>query len=251
MKGLLAAGERKIFRLGHVYRRGERGPLHAPEFTMLEWYRADEPYEAVMDDCLAIVRAAAYAVDRTMLQWRGAQAPVSALPRKVTVAEAFRSTAGVDILNPNREAFEEAVTIASDDNWSDLFSRVLTGKVEPSLDRNALVILDEYPLAEAALARPCARDPRVAERFELYACGVELANGYGELTDPVEQRRRFVAAMDEKQKRYGERWPIPEAFIDSLAHMPPASGCALGVDRLVTLLTGATKIEDVIWSAPQ
>ncbi len=249
MKGLLAAGERKIFRLGHVYRRGESGPLHAPEFTMLEWYRANEPYETVMDDCLGIVRAAGAAAGSSMLQWQGAQAPIASPPSKVTVAEAFRTAAGADILNPSREAFEKIVTVAGDDNWSDLFSRVLTGKVEPSLDRKALVILDKYPISEAALARPCARDPRVAERFELYACGVELANGYGELTDPVEQRRRFVAAMDEKQKRYGERWPVPESFIEALAHMPPASGCALGVDRLVMLLTGANKIEDVLWGA--
>lgn len=250
MKGLLAAGERKIYRLGPVYRRGECGPLHAPEFTMLEWYRADEPYTAMMDDCLAIIRTAARAVGRDVLRWKGAEARVDSPATKLSVAAAFKRFAAIDVLNENRSAFSNAISIADGDTWSDLFSRVLTGAVEPGLDRDALTILDEYPIAEAALARPCAHDGRVAERFELYACGVELANGYGELTDPIEQRRRFDEAMNEKARRYGERWPAPEAFLQALAHMPAASGCALGIDRLVMLLSDAAKIDDVIWSAP-
>ncbi|HWA21673.1 MAG TPA: EF-P lysine aminoacylase EpmA [Caulobacterales bacterium] len=249
MKGLLAAGERKIYRLGHVYRRGESGPLHAPEFTMLEWYRSEAPYTAIMDDCLAIIGAAAGAVDRDGLRWKGAAARVDVAPGKITVAEAFERFAGADVLSESVNAFGNAVA-GKDDTWSDLFSRALTGRVEPGLDRNALTFLYEYPIAEAALARPCPHDRRVAERFELYACGVELANGYGELNDAEEQRRRFVAAMDEKERRYGERWPVPEAFLEALAHMPAASGCALGVDRLVMLLSDATKIDDVMWSMP-
>lgn len=250
MKGLLAAGERKIYRLGPVYRRGECGPLHSPEFTMLEWYRADEPYTAMMDDCLAIIRTAARAVGRDVLRWKGAEARVDSPATKLSVAAAFKRFAAIDVLNENRSAFSNAISIADGDTWSDLFSRVLTGAVEPGLDRDALTILDEYPIAEAALARPSAHDGRVAERFELYACGVELANGYGELTDPIEQRRRFDEAMNEKARRYGERWPAPEAFLQALAHMPAASGCALGIDRLVMLLSDAAKIDDVIWSAP-
>ncbi len=216
---------------------------------MLEWYRAEAPYAAMMDDCLSIIRAAATAVGSEKLRWKGAEAPVRAAPVRLTVAEAFTQFAGVDVLDNNLSAFSAALAIGANDTWSDLFSRVLTGAVEPKLDRNAITILDEYPIAEAALAQPSVTDPRVAERFELYACGVELANGYGELNDAAEQRRRFDSAMDEKQRRYGESWPTPEAFLEALAHMPPASGCALGVDRLVMLLTGASRIDDVIWGA--
>jgi lysyl-tRNA synthetase class 2 len=135
-----------------------------------------------------------------------------------------------------------------DESWSDLFSRILVERVEPALGRGRATILYEYPAPEAALARACAHDPRVAERFELYACGVELANGFGELTDPVEQRRRFEAAMADKARLYGERYPIDEDFMSALAIMPPASGVALGFDRLVMLAVGAPRIEDVIWT---
>ena len=116
------------------------------------------------------------------------------------------------------------------------------------LGRGRATILCEYPISEAALARPKPGDPRVAERFELYACGVELANAFGELTDPAEQRRRFEADMDEKQRIYGERYPIDEDFLAALALMPQASGIALGFDRLVMLATGARRIEDVLWT---
>ncbi|RUY16413.1 amino acid--tRNA ligase-related protein, partial [Mesorhizobium sp. M7A.F.Ca.CA.004.12.1.1] len=129
-----------------------------------------------------------------------------------------------------------------------LFSRVMVEKIEPFLGQGRTTILCEYPVAEAALARPSPRDPRVAERFELYCCGVELANGFGELTDADEQRRRFVIEMDEKQRIYGERYPLDEDFLAALAIMPPASGIALGFDRLAMLATGAQKIEDVIWT---
>ncbi|RVA84990.1 EF-P lysine aminoacylase GenX, partial [Mesorhizobium sp. M7A.F.Ca.US.006.04.2.1] len=137
---------------------------------------------------------------------------------------------------------------APDDSWADLFSRVMVEKVEPFLGQGRATILCEYPVAEAALARPSQRDPRLAERFELYCCGVELANGFGELTDADEQRRRFVIEMDEKQRVYGERYPLDEDFLSALAIMPPASGIALGFDRLAMLATGAQKIEDVIWT---
>ncbi|MET0182146.1 MAG: EF-P lysine aminoacylase EpmA [Caulobacterales bacterium] len=250
MKSLLAAGERKIFRLGHAYRKGERSDLHAPEFTMLEWYRAEAPYEQVMDDCMAIARAAGEAIGASHLQFRGASIELKAPAQKLSVADAFQRFAAIDVRDERIAAFANAnVKPNGDDTWSDLFSRVLVEKVEPALDKNAMTILYEYPIPEAALAKPCAHDPRVAERFELYACGVELANGYGELTDAEEQRRRFTAAMDEKEKRYGERWPLPETFLEALAHMPPASGCAMGFDRLVMLLTGARRIDDVLWSA--
>jgi lysyl-tRNA synthetase class 2 len=138
--------------------------------------------------------------------------------------------------------------VAADDNWADLFSRVLVEKVEPHLGFGRATILDEYPVAEAALARPTARDRRVAERFELYACGVELANAFGELTDAAEQRRRFEMEMTEKARVYGETYPLDEDFLAALAIMPEASGIALGFDRLVMLATGASRIDQVLWA---
>jgi lysyl-tRNA synthetase class 2 len=125
---------------------------------------------------------------------------------------------------------------------------VLVERIEPRLGLARATVLYEYPAALAALARPKTSDPRVAERFELYACGVELANGFGELTDPVEQRRRLSAEMAEKQRIYGERYPLDEDFLAALAQMPPASGVALGLDRLVMLATGAPHIDHVMWT---
>jgi lysyl-tRNA synthetase class 2 len=140
------------------------------------------------------------------------------------------------------------VRCAADDDWSDIFSRVLVERIEPNLGIGRATILDQYPLVEAALARPARADPRVAERFELYVCGVELANAFGELTDAAEQRRRFELEMAEKERRYGERYPVDEDFLAALAHMPQACGSALGFDRLVMLVTGASRVDQVIWT---
>jgi lysyl-tRNA synthetase class 2 len=254
-KKLLAAGETRLFTLAHVFRNRERGPLHHPEFTMLEWYRAHEPYERLMSDCAELLATAAEAVGAAALSFRGRTVDPRAEPERVTVAEAFQAFAGIDLLATvdDRAALAAAATAAgvrvtADDSWSDLFSRVLVERVEPRLGLGRATILCEYPVAEAALARPKPGDPRVAERFEFYACGVELANGFGELTDPVEQRRRFAAEMALKQRLYGERYPLDEGFLAALALMPPASGMALGFDRLVMLATGAPTIEHVLWA---
>ncbi|KGJ03226.1 lysyl-tRNA synthetase, class 2 [Paracoccus halophilus] len=257
MKKLLATGEERIFSLSHVWRNRERGPLHHPEFTMLEWYRAGADYRALFEDCAHFLRLAAEAAGAEALRFRGAECDPFATPELVTVAEAFREFAGIDLLAtcsgadtdaPALRAQAEAAGIRTggDDSWSDILSRVLVEKVEPHLGHGRPLILDRYPAAEAALARPAA-DPREAERFELYACGVELANGFGELTDPAEQRRRFLLEMEEKARIYGERYPLDEDFLAALAQMPPASGCALGFDRLVMLATGAPRIDEVIW----
>jgi lysyl-tRNA synthetase class 2 len=179
-------------------------------------------------------------------------------PQRVTVAQAFEIFGGVQLLETisggavDRDLFARAAAeaghrVADDDTWADIFSRIMT-RIEPMLGVGATTVLDEYPTVEAALARPCTHDPHVAERFELYACGVELANGFGELTDPHEQRVRFEAEMAEKQRVYGERYPVDEDFLAALAHMPPASGIALGFDRLVMLATGAQRIEQVLWT---
>jgi lysyl-tRNA synthetase class 2 len=230
-KKLLAAGERRIFALAPVYRNREHGDLNASEFAMLEWYRAEENYDAVIEDALRIVKAAAKAADSAAFGFRGMQADPFAAAQRITVAEAFREFAGIDLeetLGPGdatdrdalaRQAAHAGVNIAVDDGWSDIFSRVLVERIEPRLGLRGPTILDRYPRAEAALARATREDERFAERFELYLCGVELANGFGELTDATEQRRRFEREMDEKQRIYGERYPIDEEFLAALAHM--------------------------------
>ncbi len=259
-KKLLAAGERRIFDMARVWRNRERGPLHHPEFTLLEWYRAEAPYETLMADCAALVALAAETAGAERFAFRGRSCDPFAEPERITVAEAFERFAGIDLLasvdaagRTDREALARAasgagVRIAADDVWADVFSRVLVEKIEPRLGEGRPAILCEYPVAEAALARPKPADPRVAERFELYACGVELANAFGELTDPAEQRLRFQAEMAEKQRLYGETYPIDEDFLEALAAMPEASGAALGLDRLVMLASGAQRIEQVIWT---
>ncbi len=259
MKKLLAAGETRIFSFAHVWRNRERGALHSPEFTMLEWYRAGEGYEALMADCAALMRLAAEAAGARVLRYRDRECDPFAPPERLSVAEAFERHAGIDLLatvgpeGPDPAALgaqldAAAIRRAPDDTWSDMLSRVLVEKVEPHLGMGRATILDRYPAPEAALARRAADDPRVAERFELYACGVELANGFGELTDPAEQKRRFAAEMDEKARVYGERYPLDEDFLEALGRMPEASGIALGFDRLVMLATGAPRIDDVIWA---
>jgi lysyl-tRNA synthetase class 2 len=259
-KKLLAAGEEKIFEFARVFRDRERGDLHLPEFTMLEWYRANEPYEAVMADSIVVVAHAAQATGIGRFSFRGRSADPSAEPELLTVAAAFDRFAGIDLLatirdgSGERAALAEAasgkVRIAEDDTWSDIFSKLLVEHIEPQLGQGQLTVLFEYPAPEAALARTKASDRRVAERFEIYACGVELANGFGELTDAEEQRRRFVLAMDEKQRRYGERYPLDEDFLAAVAQMPQASGVALGFDRLAMLASGAAKIDQVVWTPP-
>lgn len=260
MKKLLAAGETRIAAFAHVWRNRERGVLHSPEFTMLEWYRAGESYDVLMDDITAFLRLAATAAGTDRLRFRDRTCDPFAPPERLSVADAFRRHAGLDLAatihadgTPDAGALAAQMAVqglraAPDDTWSDMLSRVLVEKVEPNLGLGRATILDRYPVAEAALARPCADDPRFAERFEVYACGVELANGFGELTDPAEQRRRFGLEMDEKARVYGERYPIDEDFLAALALMPPASGIALGFDRLVMLATAAPSIDAVIWA---
>ncbi len=254
-KKLLVAGEEAIFTFARAFRNGERSALHHPEFTMLEWYRARAPYAAIMADCVALARAVAEAAGGRTLSWRGQTADPFAEPEILTVAEAFSRHAGLELMGAldDRAALAEtarrlSIRVADDDDWSDLFSRILNVAIEPELGRGRLTLLTEYPAREAALARLKPGDARVAERFEMYACGVELANGFGELVDPVEQRARFLAAMAEKQKRYGEAYPIDEDFLRALQIMPEASGVALGFDRLVMLAAGAERIEQVLWT---
>ncbi|HLG80140.1 MAG TPA: EF-P lysine aminoacylase EpmA [Bradyrhizobium sp.] len=257
-KKLLAAGEMRIFEFARVFRDRERGDLHLPEFTMLEWYRANAPYEEIMADCVTLIAQAAQATAIGSFSFRGKACDPHAEPELLTVAAAFERYAGIDLLatveggEGDRAALadlaEGKVRLADDDSWSDIFSKILVEYVEPQLGLGHLTVLFEYPAPEAALARVKSADARVAERFEVYACGVELANGFGELTDAAEQRRRFELAMDEKERRYGERYPLDEDFLAAVANMPQACGVALGFDRLVMLASGALRIDQVTWT---
>jgi lysyl-tRNA synthetase class 2 len=258
-KKLLAAGERRIFEFARCFRNRESGPLHHPEFTMLEWYRAHGRYELLMDDCMAVMACAAQTADTRQFAYRDRTASPFAEPERITVVEAFERYAGIDLLTvlppegPDRRRFgtialDMGINVPKEDSWGDIFSRVLVEKVEPHLGNGRATILDQYPSVMSALARPTEADPRLAERFEIYICGVELANGFGELTDAAEQRRRLAAEMAEKERIYHERYPIDDDFIAALRAMPPACGVALGFDRLVMLATGATRIDQVMWA---
>ena len=260
MKKLLAAGEQQIAAFSHVFRNRERGALHSPEFTMLEWYRVGAPYQTLMADVVDLIRLAAKTTGAPLLRFRDKTCDPNAEVERLSVPDAFLRYAGVDLMaTMDAEGHVSAPALARacqkiglrtapDDTWSDMLSRILGELVEPHLGMGRITILDHYPAAEAALARKLPDDPRLAERFEVYACGVELANGFGELTDANEQRRRFQLEMDEKQRVYGETYPLDEQFLSALAQMPDAAGIAMGFDRVVMLSLGAPRIDDVIWA---
>jgi lysyl-tRNA synthetase class 2 len=256
MKKLLAAGLPRIVQLAHVFRNGERASTHHPEFIMLEWYRTGG-YDGVIADTTALMRTLAKVAGKATVMWRGVECDLDAEPELLTVQDAFaRHAGGIDLLatvgNMDAligEAERIDVRVGHGDRWDDLVLRILAERIEPCLGAGRPTFLVEYPVEMAALARVKPGDARVAERVELYICGVEIANGFGELTDAEEQRRRFIADMDLKEKLYGTRYPIDEEFLAALAHgIPDSAGMALGFDRLVMLLAGAEHIEDVLWA---
>jgi lysyl-tRNA synthetase class 2 len=260
MKKLLAAGERQIFTLTNVFRNRERTALHAPEFVMLEWYRACAPLERLIEDCVAILRLAAHVAGTKVFMYRGRQASPFDHPERLTVRDAFRRYASIDIYDSlpiggcadpaafAQQAKNADVRVAPDDNWSDIFSRILSERVEPNLGIGRPTVLYAYPASESALAQIHPDDPRIGERFELYCCGVELANAFHELRDPAEQRRRFASNMREQRRIFGISYPVDEDFLSALGDMPDASGAALGFDRLIMLSTGAQRVESVQWT---
>ncbi len=261
MKKLMAGRMDRIWQLAHVYRDGERGATHHPEFAMLEWYRAGASYRDLMDECEGLLRAAQDAVEADALRWRGRRADARLPWQRLSVAEAFLRYTGIDLLvtAPDPQA-PDAALLASEaarvgiaphpgDDWETLFFRIFLDRIEPHLGIGAPTILYDYPIAMAALSRRKPDDHRLAERFELYVCGLELANAFGELTDPAEQRRRLIADQARKRALYGETYPIDADFLAALEYgMPDCAGIALGFDRLVMLATGADHIEEVLWA---
>jgi elongation factor P--(R)-beta-lysine ligase len=250
MKRLLVAEASPIFQFARVWRNGEASALHAPEFTMLEWYRPGAGMDDLIDETTTLLRDVLPAVVRC----RGITTDLSRIER-LTVAEAFNRYAGVDLLTIGEDAAALAAaaqaTLRDGETWEDLFFRLLLERIEPRLGRQHPTFLTHWPVAQAALARRDPADPRVAERFELFICGIELANAFVELTDPVEQRARFNAERLRRHAVSGPDWALDEDFLAALEHgMPPSAGIALGFDRLAMLASGADRIAQVLWLPP-
>ena len=252
MKKLLVAGAGNIFQLARVWRNGEGGALHAPEFTMLEWYSPGLGFTGLIDQTEQYLRA----VLAPTVTSRGITTDLTHFER-LTVADAFTRYVGADLLgtadNAPALADQAGTRLRPNEDWEDLFFRLLLERVEPRLGRAHPTFLTHWPAAQAALARRDPADPRVAERFELFICGIELANAFHELTDPVEQRTRFTADRARRHAMQGPDWGLDEDFLAALAHgMPPAAGIALGFDRLAMLAAGADRVDQVLWlGAPQ
>jgi lysyl-tRNA synthetase class 2 len=251
MKKLLVADAGPIFQLARVWRNGEGSDLHAPEFTMLEWYRPGAGMDSLIDETMAYLRA----VLPPVVTCRGVTTDLSRAER-LTVAEAFARYAGADVLATAEDAPALAAAartrLRDNETWEDLFFRLLLERVEPQLGRVHPTFLTHWPVTQAALARRDPTDPRVAERFELFVCGIEVANAFVELTDAEEQRARFVADRVRRHAASGEDWPLDEDFLAALAFgMPPAAGIALGFDRLAMIASGASRIDQVLWLGKQ
>ena len=248
MKRLLAGGAGRIFQLARVWRNGEASDLHAAEFTMLEWYAPG----AGMDDLIAETHDLLRAVLPPVVTCRGVTTDLARAER-LTMAEAFERDVGADLLATagDAEALAAAAGVAlrAGEDWEDLFFRLLLARVEPALGRAHPTFLTHWPAAQAALAQRDPADPRVALRFELFLCGIELANAFVELTDPVEQRARFLADRARRAALGGQDWPLDEALLAALPAMPESAGIALGFDRLAMIATGADRVADVQWLA--
>jgi elongation factor P--(R)-beta-lysine ligase len=259
MKKLLVAGLPKIYQICHVFRGDSSSSLHSPEFTMLEWYRAGAGYQDIMEDCTNLLRKCANSLNINKYTYKTCHADPFLNWNVMSVSEAFENHAEIYIHDhlENTESFfaalrEKGIRTAPGDSWDDLFFRMMAEKIEPHLGQGVPCILYDYPACLASLARKKPEDPRFAERFEVYVCGIELANGFGELTDAAEQRRRFEEEMSIKERLYGIRYQIDEDFMWALEYgMPESGGIALGLDRLAMLVTGAEDITQVLAATVQ
>jgi lysyl-tRNA synthetase class 2 len=250
MKRLLVGGSGPIFQLARVWRNGEGSALHAPEFTMLEWYRPDADMDSLIAETVEFLRE----VLPAKVSVRGVATSLAGIER-LTVAEAFDRYVGADVLASEGDAAALAAQagtgLRKDESWEDLFFRLLLERIEPHLGRAHPTFLTHWPAAQAALARRDQADPRVAERFELFVCEIELANAFVELTDPVEQRERFITDRARRHALSGPDWNLDEDFLAALAlGLPPCAGIALGFDRLAMIASGADRIGQVLWLPP-
>lgn len=237
MKRLLACGFPRIYQITRCFRDAERGNLHLPEFTMLEWYRAGAGYRELMVECASLINHVAHCCGLgARLTYAGGSIALDQGLEVLTVAEAFERFSPVTL--------KEAISL-------DIFEQSMAEHIEPRLGVSRPTFLCDYPISMAALARPRPDDPLTAERFELYLGGLEIANGFSELTDAIEQRRRFMEDRQARKKAGKTVAPMPEAFLSDLCKMPESAGIALGVDRLVMLLGDYSKIDDVVAFTPE
>lgn len=254
MKKLLSAGMERIYQICHVYRNAEGSALHSPEFTLLEWYRTGAGYRDLMDDCIELCRS----LGVETFKYKNHECDPFKEWERISVCEAFEKYTDIKLESylDDRDLFALAAKSAGirtvdTDHWDDIFHAIMAEKIEPNLGQGVATILYDYPISMAALSRKKEKDPRFAERFELYICGIEIANAFSELTDAKEQRARYEDEMALKKKLYGEFYPADEAFFMALETMPESAGIALGVDRLIMLATGADDINDVLWAPVQ
>ncbi len=237
MKRLLSAGYLKIFQICKCFRQNESGQRHLPELTMLEWYTANRDYSHMMNQCEELILFVASPAGRAKdFVYQGKPVDLTPPWDRITVADAFDRFACISL--------EKALA-------SDCFDEVIALEIEPHLGVRKPLFLYDYPACCAALARRKPGNPDIAERFELYICGIELCNAFSELNDPLEQRMRFEAEQKQRRNSGKKNSPMPEKFLTSLSHMPPATGNALGIDRLIMLLTDAPDIDDVVAFTPE
>lgn len=237
MKKLLVAGLPKIYQICHCFRNAEGSSLHSCEFTMIEWYRANSNYNKIMQDCEKLIRFCATETGTKTLKHKDMQSDPFAEWEKISVIDAYKKYAGITV---NLDA--------SPEEWEELFYKTFLNEVEPNLGQGAPTILYDYPVSMAALSRQKPEEPKLAERFELYICGIELANAFGELTDAKIQRKRFEEDLKLKKELYNEEWPLDEDFISALENgMPESGGIALGIDRLAMLICGVDTMNEILW----
>jgi lysyl-tRNA synthetase class 2 len=260
MKKLLAAGMPRIYQLARCFRNEELSPTHHPEFAMLEWYRAGGGLDELMNDCEGLLRAALAASGKDRFSWQGRECLADRPWQRLTVAEAFEKFAHIDLpatlTGPEDEPDPARLATAASkigiapqphDRWEDIFFRIFLDRVEPQLGKEAPTFLYGYPICMAALAKRDVSNSKLAQRFELYVSGLELANAFGELNDKAEQRRRFERDQKLKNYLYGEAYPIDEDFLNAVGNLPDCAGIALGFDRLVLLTTHAPCLSEVLW----